>query len=82
MEKLAIFTFLALLLSNISNQEDENTPLFHDGEVSDAIFIKLKTTDCKTHWFTDMELGEKYCWNHHRYEILSKAKKKLDTAMK
>ena len=81
MEKIAIILVLSLILTNTGNYDVENPPIFFDGEVSDSIFIKVKTTDDQVHWFTNMDLGEKYCWNHSRYEILSKVKKKLDTAM-
>tara|TARA_R100000152_G_C6774241_1_gene201918 strand:+ start:252 stop:497 length:246 start_codon:yes stop_codon:yes gene_type:complete len=78
MEKLVILLFLTLLALNIGEESGVNHPIFHEGEVTDSIFIRLKTADDQLHWFLDLELGEKYCWAHQRYEILSKVKKKLD----
>lgn len=78
MEKLVILLFLTLLALNIGEETAVYSPVFYEGEVSDSIFIKIKTRDDQLHWFLDLELGEKYCWTHQRYEILSKVKKKLD----
>ena len=66
---------------NLGDENSVNNPIFHEGEVSDEIFIKLKTKDDQLHWFLDLDLGEKYCWAHQRYEILSKVKKKLDNGI-
>ena len=80
MDKLLIILFLAISTNKIGENNSLNDPIFHDGEVSDSIFIKVKTIDDQMHWFINMDLGEKYCWNHLRYEILSKQKKKLDNS--